>query len=159
MAPRTVILGIGNWLMGDEGVGIHLIETLSAHLGGYENVTLVDGGTSVDAMMMLDDVDRLIVLDAVTGGNKPGTIYRFNADDIERPRIEGMSLHEWSAGDSLTAMSLLGKAPRETVIIGIEPGSVEWDTRLSEQVEARMPEAIQLVLNELEINKQSGRNA
>jgi len=156
--PRTVILGIGNWLLGDEGVGIHLIETLSEHLAGYTNVTLADGGTSPDAMLLLDDVDRLIVLDAINGGREPGTVYRFAGEDIEHLKSPGISLHEWSVADSLMAISLLGKLPRETVVIGIEPERVGWGTGLSDTVGNKLPEVIGLVLNEIQANKLAGRN-
>jgi len=154
--PRTVILGIGNWLLGDEGVGIHLINALNEHLAGYASVTTVDGGTSPDAMLQLDDVDRLIVLDAINGGLKPGTIYRFAGGDIQRLKSPGISLHEWNAADSLIAMSLMGKLPRETVVIGIEPERVDWSTELSATVGSKIPEVIGLVLNEIQANKLAG---
>ncbi|MEW6143112.1 MAG: hydrogenase maturation protease [Chloroflexota bacterium] len=156
--PRTVIIGIGNWLLGDEGVGIHLISALSEHLAGYANVTIVDGGTSPDAMLLLDDVDRLIVLDAVNGGREPGTVYRFAGEDIEHLKSSGVSLHEWSAADSLMAISLIGKLPHETVVIGIEPELVGWGTSLSDTVGNKLPEVIGLVLNEIQANKLAGRN-
>jgi len=154
--PRTVILGIGNWLLGDEGVGIHLVDALKEHLAGYANITLADGGTSPDAMLLLDDIDRLIVLDAISGGYKPGTVYRFAGDDIEQMKSPGISLHEWSAADSLSAKSLIGKLPRETVVIGIEPERVDWGTDLSDTVESKLPEVIGLVLNEIQANSLQG---
>lgn len=156
--PKTVILGIGNWLLSDEGVGIHLVNILSEHLASYTNVTVVDGGTSPDAMLLLDNVDRLILLDAINGGHKPGTVYRFAGEDIDRLKSPGVSLHEWSAADSLMSLSLAGKVPRETVVIGVEPARIDWNTDLSDTVRDKLPEVIGLVLNEIQANKLAGRN-
>ncbi|MCX8125763.1 MAG: hydrogenase maturation protease [Dehalococcoidia bacterium] len=155
-APRTVIVGIGNWLLSDEGVGVHVASALKDQLNGYPNVTVIDGGTSPDSLLLLDDVERLVIVDAVKGGLRPGTVYRFTGEGIEYHKSLTVSLHEWSVADSLTAMLLLGRMPRETVVIGVEPELMDFGTRLSDAVKDSLPEVMRLVFNEIQANRLEG---
>ncbi|MCX8126848.1 MAG: hypothetical protein N3E40_06925, partial [Dehalococcoidia bacterium] len=77
---------------------------------------------------------------------------------IERQISPALSLHEWSAADSLTAMQLTGRMPRDVVVIGVEPERVSWDTRLSATIQSRLPQIISVVLKEIQASKLAGRN-
>ena len=154
--PKTVVVGLGNWLMSDEGVGVHVIEALRTRCTD-NSVAFVDGGTSPDALLAAAAAERLVVVDAARAGGEAGSIYRFLGEDIEGG-LAGVSLHDWTAADGLRALALLGKAPRSTVVIGIEPQKIEWGTELSGPVKGKVPAVVELVLQELGDNELSGRN-
>ena len=149
--PRITILGIGNLLLRDEGVGVHLVRQLAGSDIGYANLNIIDGGTSPDILSLVDDgIDKLIIVDAVKAGNRPGTIYRFSFDDLDFDSETPISLHEIGVLESLGMMALLNGQPKSTVIIGIEPKTIDYGLELSSEVEEKLPEVIKLVLKEIE---------
>ena len=149
--PRVTILGIGNLLLKDEGVGVHVVQELAGIDPGCENLNIVDGGTSPDILSLVDDdVDKLIIIDAVKGGGKPGTIYRFRSDALDLDSTTPVSLHEVGVLDSLRMMALLKRQPKSTVIIGIEPKTIDHGLELSPEVEEKLPEVVKLVLREVQ---------
>jgi len=146
----AVVIGLGNWLRRDEGVGIHLVNALMARRDVCDRATLIDAGVTLDAMLGAAGADKLIVLDAISAGGEPGTVYRLPGEDAGSLPGVGFSLHEWSARDGLQALEIMGKMPRETVVIGVEPETLDWGTGLSPKVESSLPRVIELVLKELE---------
>ena len=140
-------MGVGNLLLMDEGVGVHVVQELEQQ-SVPANVIMVDGGTSPDALAFVGDVGKLVVVDAVRGGGEPGTIYRLTPDDIEEADRNPLSLHEWDLMDSLK-LSRYWTEGIEVVIIGVEPAEMEWGLELSPQVEAAMPRIIDAVLREV----------
>jgi len=150
-SPRITILGVGNLLLKDEGVGVHLVQKLTDSDIGYVNLNVIDGGTSPDILSLVDDgTEKLIIIDAVKAGSKPGTVYRFCFDDLDSDSATPISLHEIGVLDSLRMMALLNRQPKCTVIIGIEPKTIDHGLDLSPEVEERLPEVVELVLNEVE---------
>ncbi|MBM3119807.1 MAG: hydrogenase maturation protease [Chloroflexi bacterium] len=148
--PKIAVLGIGNLLLKDEGIGVHLVQEL-ASIVDASNVTIVDGGTSPDIMSLVDpSIDKLIIIDAVKGGYKPGTVYRFSSDDLDLDSVSPVSVHDIGVLESLRMMALLDRQPKSTVIIGIEPKEIDFGLDLSPEVEQRLPEIIKLVLQEIE---------
>ncbi len=148
--PRILVLGIGNVLLTDEGVGVRAIEALKNSFDFSDNVTLMDGGTLglglLDAIM---ESDALIVIDAVRAARPPGTLHRLTENDLH-PAVNGRnSLHEVAFAETLNAARLLGKTP-EVVILGIEPENIgSWSTRLTETIERRIPDLVAAALCEL----------
>jgi hydrogenase maturation protease len=148
--PKVTVLGIGNLLLKDEGIGVHLVQKL-AGVVDEANVNIIDAGTSPDFLSLVDDnLDKLIIIDAVKTGDKPGTIYRFNSDDIDADATLPVSAHNVGVLDSLRTMALFNKQPKSTVIIGIEPGTIDFGLDLSPEIEDRLPEMMKLVLQEIE---------
>lgn len=150
VSPAPVlILGVGNILLGDEGVGVRVVEAM----GGRElpdNVELFDGGTaSIDLLGILANRDKVIIIDAVKGGNQPGTLYRFTPDDITIQRQHLTSLHQLGLLETLTIFRCLGHTPPEVLIYGIEPKEIGWGLELSPEVASVVPRVIELVLSEL----------
>lgn len=144
---KIAIVGVGNLLLKDEGVGVHVVQELQRrHLPS--NILVIDGGTSPDALAFVGQVDKLIIIDAVRGGGEAGTIYRLSPDDIDQSDRNPMSLHEWELMDSLKLSSYWTEGT-EVVIIGVEPAEMEWGLELSAEVEARIPRIIQVVLEEV----------
>jgi len=142
------VVGVGNLLLKDEGIGVHIVRALQ-QINMPQNVRIVDGGTSPDFPYDLKDIDKLIIIDAVKTGGKPGTIYRFHAHDLNIESEGIISLHELGIAQSLRMMRLMGNGPKETVIIGIEPKEIDWGTELSAELQQKIPEIINAVLGEI----------
>ena len=142
---KVVIMGIGNLLLKDEGIGVHALHALKRENELPENVELVDAGTStLDALQMFDDLDRLIVIDAVKGGGKPGTIYKFKPGETCSANRATTSLHQLGFIEALSIAERLGKAPRDVIIIGVEPKEVSSGLELSPEIAEKIPKIIQL---------------
>ena len=147
---KTVILGAGNELMKDEGVGVHAIRALEAELPRLNSsVELIDIGTSPDFGHLIDGAGKLIIVDAVKGGCEPGTIYRFNADKIGSDLKVTTSLHQMGILENLRMTELTGCRPRQTIIIGVEPADIEIGLELSQDIRTQMPKIIRTVLEEI----------
>ncbi|UCF81265.1 MAG: hydrogenase maturation protease [Acidobacteriota bacterium] len=144
--PRTVVMGAGNILLKDEGVGIHVIRALKKDGALPPNVEVVDCGTAaLDALQSLADVDKLIVVDAVRGGDEPGAIYRFSPEDIFEKRSESLSLHQLGLLEALKMAGMLGTVPKEIVIVGIQPEDVSPGLEPSPEIKRRIPEAVEVI--------------
>ena len=144
-----LVLGIGNILLRDEGVGVRVIEQMQKmHL--LDDVELVDGGTAgADLLDVLAERQKVIVIDAVQADCTPGTVLRFTADELVLPDGVGMSLHELGLGEALTMTRQLGCAPENVVVFGIKPKDTTCGLDLTEEVEASVPKVVELVLAEI----------
>ena len=144
-----LVLGIGNILLRDEGVGVRVIEQMQ-EIPVPEEVELVDGGTAgADLLDVLAERRKVIVIDAVQSDCEPGTVLRFTAADLVRPDGVGMSLHEVGLGEALTMTKQLGCAPGDVVVFGIKPKDTTCGLELSEEVEASVPKVVELILAEI----------
>ena len=150
-----VVLGVGNELLKDEGVGIHVARALSGEALN-DAVEVIEGGTALDVLPGEWPIDKLVVVDAVRGGCEPGAIYRFSIGEVEPESSKMTSLHELSLFDGLALSEVSGIRPQETIIIGIEPKDVDWGMELSTEIQERMPEIIRIVLQEVTGNSGSG---
>jgi hydrogenase maturation protease len=147
---RIVIVGVGNVLLKDEGIGVHVVRALQemslASPGG--DVEVVDGGTSLGALDRAEGADKLIIIDAARGGGEPGTIYRFAPDEVSGEPKLLTSLHDLGLLDSLRMMESVGNPPRETVIIGVEPAEVDWGLELTPALRGKLPDVVRRVVEE-----------
>jgi hydrogenase maturation protease len=149
--PRKIlILGVGNILYTDEGVGVRAVERLQETYDFSDNITLMDGGNlGMRLMEPLMACDYCIVLDAVLGGDAPGTIYRLTGEDLRKSLAFKDSMHQSDLVDTLIYCELIGKRP-ETVVIGMEP--FDFNTmavELSPTVAERVPAMLDIALKEL----------
>ncbi len=148
---RILVLGVGNILLKDEGVGVRVIEELQARCSFSPNVELMDGGTL--GVRLLDPIaaaDYVIVIDAVQNGGLPGTVYRLPADVLDARVSFKNSLHQLNLVETLAYAEMLGNRP-DAVIIGIEPEDISpWGTEMTDTVRVRVPELIAGVLKEIE---------
>ncbi len=144
-----LVLGIGNILLRDEGVGVRVTEQMQKmHLP--DDVELVDGGTAgADLLDVLAERQKVIVIDAVQADCEPGTVLRFTADELVQPDGVGMSLHELGLGEALKMTRQLGCAPEDVVVFGIKPKDTGCGLELSEEVEASVPKVVELILAEI----------
>lgn len=150
MAKRkALIIGVGNLILKDEGVGVHVVRQLEDR-GLPSGVEAIDGGTAtMDLLAVIQEAARIIVIDAVRVGGKPGTIYRFFPEDLSCESERPLSLHEVGLLEVLGMARQLG-GHGEVVIIGVEPKEISWGVELSPEVEAKVPKVIEAVLKELE---------
>jgi hydrogenase maturation protease len=145
---KIVILGIGNVLLKDEGVGVHVIREMSK-MDLPNDVELVEGGTSsLDLPLYIEEAQKLIIVDALKGGQKPGTIYRCTPEDLMAKGERPTSLHEVGPLEAFRMATRLGYQPT-SVIIGVEPESIDWEMDLSPQIKGKMNDIIHAVLKEV----------
>ena len=147
---KILILGVGNILFRDEGIGVRALEWLRGNARFPENVTLLDGGTlGVGLMDALLGCDRAYVLDAVLGGGEPGSIYRLTDENLRKSMSFRDSLHQTDLVDTLLFCELLGHRP-EGVVFGMEPQDYHtMELGLSPVCEQNIPRLGHAVLDEL----------
>ncbi len=156
---RVLVVGVGNILLKDEGVGVHVVNRL-LELSLPGDVEVIDGGTAgLDILLLHEGVDKLVVIDAMRTGKKPGTIYkgRFKAGESEelawifgQSAKSKISLHQVGLIDALAAAEKMNRAPKEIVIIGVEPGQWDYGLELTGLVARSVPEIVKKVLEETE---------
>ena len=149
---QVLILGVGNLLLSDEGVGVHIARKLM-EMDFPPQVRVVEGGTDGFGLMhVLLEADRLILVDAVKGGGSPGSIYRFEIEDCPPfPDIYKTSVHQISILEIINLSSLIGPTPR-TTIIGVEPKCLGMGMDLSPEIEEKIPRVIQLIREEVALS-------
>ena len=141
---RTAIVGVGNILMRDDGVGVHVAwKLIDTPLPADVDVT--DAGTSAEAAFSVAGADRDIVVDAVRLGGSPGTVYRLTADDAAADE----EIHTCHDAGLIDALRAVAEAQPEIVIFGVEPGEIEWGLGLSEDVAAAVGRVVEVVNDEL----------
>lgn len=146
---KIIVLGIGNILLKDEGIGVHVIEVLRKE-SLPDNVELVDGATAgFDLLPIIQNCDKLIVVDAIKTTEAPGTIYKFNPEDIDIKRDENVSLHDINFFQVLEVAKKYKRLP-ETYMIGIVPEEIDWGMDLSRNLSAKMSLLKSVVLEEIE---------
>ncbi len=146
--PRIVVIGVGNLLLRDEGIGIHVVQALQ-EMQLPPDIQLIDGGTSPDIIAYTRAGDKLVIVDAARAGSEPGTVYRFLPADLAVEKAALASAHEIGFIDNLALMPLAGNQPRETVILGVEPAEIDWGTELSPLLRGKLPEIVRAVLKEI----------
>jgi hydrogenase maturation protease len=150
-SPKPIlILGVGNTLLKDEGVGVHVARRLQA-MDLPENVEVLEGGVlGLDLLDHLEEREKVVVVDAVDGGDEPGTIHRLTRADIESGKTRcHMSLHEIDLPQVFATADLMGLKV-DPIIIGIEPKDMDLGyDEMTPEVEAAIPRVIELVLKEI----------
>ncbi len=143
---RILIIGVGNLLLGDEGVGVHIVEKLMK-MSLPSGVEVVDGGTGgISILNLMEDADKVIIVDAVLGGGAPGEIYVVEKDRLINGKVKFFSLHELDLQSALMIGKELGKLPPELVLVGVEPKNYEeFSMDLSPEVRAAVPNVIKII--------------
>jgi hydrogenase maturation protease len=142
---KTLVVGVGNRLLRDEGVGCHVADALRGR--APLEAEAIDWGTCPDPPPSLAGADAVLVVDACKAGGRPGDAYRFTLDDLACDR-QAVSFHDVSFVDSLPLLSAL-YGIRHVVLIGIECAELGWGLELSAELEARLPQLVELVAAEL----------
>ncbi|MBC2721766.1 HyaD/HybD family hydrogenase maturation endopeptidase [Desulfosporosinus sp.] len=144
----TVIIGIGNILLQDDGVGVHVVNQLENETLP-STIELVDGGTStLDTLSYFLDYRKVIVVDCLRAGLKPGTIYKIQPEDIKNYQKENLSIHDVQILDVVKMANMMGQYP-EVVIFGIEPKKISVNLEMTDLMYAKLPEVIANIKKEL----------
>ncbi|MDX1593912.1 MAG: HyaD/HybD family hydrogenase maturation endopeptidase [Gammaproteobacteria bacterium] len=147
---RILVLGVGNVLLTDEGIGVHALELLQQHYRLPEEVEVIDGGTSgMDLLDQLAGRECVVLVDAVKTGDAPGTVVRLAGDALPAFFRSKISPHQLGLSDLLAILELRGEAPAELVLHGMVPFELGTHLGLSEPARARMPEFVERVAAEL----------
>lgn len=148
---RITVLGVGNLLFCDEGVGVRVVEHLLERYVFPRNVSIVDGGVlGLRLLGVVSETDHLIVVDAIRNRKAPGTLVRLEGDEVPRRLYAKNSLHQVDLLETLSVLPALDHYP-ETVILGVEPEDIEsMSLELSSPVQAAVAPLIGAVLQELE---------
>lgn len=144
---RTLILGLGNELLGDEGVGVHGVRLLQKLALPEDTVVLEIGTAILDALPDLEQAERVIVLDAMKENSRAGTVYKIPLDHCSgSPCIA--SMHGF---DIFRVMALTGRTePPPVMVFGVEPETIGWSMALSPSVAESLPYLVEAVLRELQ---------
>lgn len=145
----AVVLGLGNLLHSDDGLGVHAIQQLRNDRRVGSGVTLLDGGTQgLSLIPHIWGFPRLLVIDAVDVGEEPGTLVRF-----EGTALDGLpgkaTVHQLGFADLMVAMKLLGEPPEEVVVLGVQPMSTDWGAELMPPVQNALAGLLDVVIAQL----------
>ncbi|HEY1897442.1 MAG TPA: hydrogenase maturation protease [Terracidiphilus sp.] len=143
---NTLILGMGNLLLCDEGVGVHVARAL-AQRELPPNVAVVEAGTAfLDVLPDIEKADRILLVDAMEGGGAPGSVYRLPFDQCLHPEMLA-SLH----GFDLSRVLFMAGSNRtpEVTVFGVEPARIEWGTELSPVIQQVLPAVEDAILKEV----------
>jgi hydrogenase maturation protease len=148
-APKTIVVGVGNTVHSDDGVGVHALKILQGDPRLPGDVILIDGGTlGIELLAYLHDSTRLLLLDAVDVGEPAGTLLRMGGSEL-RGLPCGASVHQLGVADLLATLPLVSEMPREIVLLGMQPASTDWGTELSAPVEAALGSLVEAAVEQL----------
>jgi len=149
---RVAVVGVGNLLLSDEGVGVHVVEALGReYVPPY--LELIDAGTAlVDVLGSLRGYERIFLVDALRAGGNPGSVYRLAFSELQQRAERGqltMSLHQSGLLEAAALARMQGVDPGSITIIAVEPADMEPGIELSETVRRRLPDVCHLVMEEV----------
>jgi hydrogenase maturation protease len=148
--PRTVVIGLGNPIMQDDGIGLALLARLRLRGPFVPEPLFVDGGTwGMNLLPTIEAAERVLFLDAVDTGSAPGTAVRLERDGMPRWLGHKLSPHQIDLKEVLALAELRGKLPREAFVVGIQPERVEMGTSLSDAADAGLEDALALAVDTL----------
>ena len=145
-AGGLLVLGIGNSILTDDGLGVHVVEALRDSDALPPGTTVVDGGTNgLSLLPLIAEAGALVIVDAVDVGAEPGSVHVLHGAD-RYADLRHLSVHQVGAADLLAAASLTGALPAQVVLIGAQPESLGPGVDLTPTVRAALPEVIGTVL-------------
>lgn len=146
----VLVLGLGNLLMSDDAFGGRVIEHLQERYRFPRGVWLLDGGTlGLDLLPRLEGITRLLLVDAVDMGARPGSIFRLTGEEVPRAFANKLSVHQMGLKDLLAVAELQGHLPAEIVFWGVQPGSLEMSLQMTGPVREALPRVAEEVLAQL----------
>ena len=146
----TVVIGLGNPLMGDDGVGLAALERLRAEWQ-LDDVELVDGATwGLSLLPVIEDAERLVLVDAIAANRAPGDIIELSRDRLPIYLTRKLSPHQVDMRDALAVAELRGRLPNDVVAIGVQPETVALGTELSAPVAQQLGALVGTVVAQLE---------
>ncbi len=149
-AMRAAVLGVGNILLSDEGIGVHAVNALAVHYDIAPEVEIIDGGTSaMDCLDQIAECDLLLIADCVRGGREPGSLVRLGDGELQAFFRTRISPHQVGLSDVLATLALHGLSPVRTVLIGAEPKSLALGLEPTPELSAMLPAMVEALAAEL----------
>lgn len=151
-APKIIVIGVGNILLADEGVGVRAAERLKERYVFPDNVEVYDGGvTGMHGLMpLIEEADHLIILDAVKGPGEPGALYCYTVDDFRLNIPKKLSAHDIGVIELLAVAELSGKLPQSTIILGVKPlDMTSWSMELTPLIAGKVDDLAAMAVEEL----------
>jgi hydrogenase maturation protease len=151
MKRPTIVLGLGNPLMSDEGIGIYLINKLAELSEQFPEVEFFDAGTGgITLLHLFEGRDRAIIIDCAFMDEKPGRIRRFTPDQVQSVKqLAHQSLHEQDIMKIIAMAKLMEQCPEEVILFGIQPKSLEQGEGISSELEQNIENYIKAITDEL----------
>lgn len=141
------LLGVGNILLSDEGVGVHVVNEMRQDYTFTPEINIVDGGTmGMELLSYMRGMKKLLLVDAVQGGEAPGTVYEFLHQETEIYFTEHISVHEVGMQDILRIRALQEDPLDDAVVIGVEPMSLDIGLEPTPLVQQAMPDMKQRII-------------
>ena len=149
-AFKTLVLGVGNKLMSDEGVGVHVIERLAGKYKLPEEVQVLDGGTlGLDLLYYLEGIENLLIVDAAETGKEAGTMIRLQDDEVPAFMSIKISPHQMGVPDMLAAAKMKDIYPKRLVLWGIQPDEITLSLDLSPVLASKVDSLTDKLVEEL----------
>jgi hydrogenase maturation protease len=149
LATDTVVIGVGNTILSDDGVGVHAARRLESDPRTPAGVTILDGGAiGLELMPYVSDASRVLFLDAVNTGAAPGTLSRMTGTDL-LGLSGGQNVHQLGVADLIAALALVSTRPQDIVVLGLQPANTDWGTSLTPDVEAALSRLVDAALAQL----------
>jgi hydrogenase maturation protease len=156
---RIVVLGVGNLIHTDDGLGIHAIGKLQSDPRVPSGVELIDGGTfGIELLAYLENCSKLLLLDAVDVARPAGTLLRVAGEEL-LGLPGGASVHQLGIADLLATLPLVSNAPEEVVLLGVQPSSTDWGSELTAPVAAALDALVDSAVEQLRLWTHGAKSA
>ena len=155
LSSSTVVIGVGNSILSDDGVGVHAVRLLENDRRVPPGVVILDGGTiGLELLPYASDARRLLILDAMNSSEAPGTLVRMTGAKMLEAKT-GRSVHQLGVADLISALALVSSTPQEIVVLGVQPATIGWGTTLSPAVEAALASLVDAAAAQLQLWQES----
>ena len=151
LSSDIVIIGVGNIILSDDGVGVHAARLLQVDPRVPADITILDGGTmGPELASYASDASHVLLLDAMNSGSAPGTLARMSGSDLLAAK-RGSSVHELAVADLVSALFLVAARTQEIVVLGVQPANTDWGATLSGEVEAALAALVDAAVAQLHL--------
>ncbi|MCX7794054.1 MAG: HyaD/HybD family hydrogenase maturation endopeptidase [Thermodesulfovibrionales bacterium] len=149
---KILVLGLGNILLSDEGIGVRVVEELRERYTFFPDIEIVDGGTKgLDLLPLFESREKVLIVDAVDFGREPGYIGILEKSEIPTILHSKLSVHHIGLGEVLLAAQMLGIMPEEICLIGIQPYTLETGLELSSTIASKKEELLRSIVDKLRL--------
>jgi hydrogenase maturation protease len=150
MKNKIALIGLGNILLRDEGVGVHVVNAIKKRYTFSPPVELIDGGTvGLDLLPFFEDYEKILIVDAVDFGKEPGHIESIEDDHIPSVLLPKLSVHHIGLCDVLFAAKLTDLTPEKICLIGVQPESIDVGLEMTEQITSTLGAIMDLIIKKL----------
>ena len=152
MKEKIIVLGIGNILMKDEGIGVRVVEKIMEDYKFPDNVEIYDGGVTgmMGLLPLIEEADHLVVIDAVNGPGEPGTLYRYTGEQFRHTIPKKLSPHDIGFVECLTIAEINERSPKSITVIGVKPEDIKTrEMGLTERVSQVFDDLVSKTIEEL----------